>query len=168
MHRDAIASDALLLLFTGVHSMVNAICKATRLEALIDGGGHERGMRSGTLPVHQIVGIGAAAAFALADIENGAIERERGLRDRDPGCGERPGTRRVAAWHGSGARPGSGTDRARCAARPDRTDAGRANAGPTGAKPGAHWSRGGTGTWHVDVGQVVKLYLVPFFLGNPA
>ena len=31
-----------------------------RLEALIHGGGHERGMRSGTLPTHQIVGIGEA------------------------------------------------------------------------------------------------------------
>lgn len=31
-----------------------------RLESQIHGGGHERGMRSGTLPVHQIVGMGAA------------------------------------------------------------------------------------------------------------
>ena len=31
-----------------------------RLEAIIHGGGHERGMRSGTLPVHQIVGMGEA------------------------------------------------------------------------------------------------------------
>ncbi|MCO7246429.1 IscS subfamily cysteine desulfurase [Halomonas sp. Mc5H-6] len=31
-----------------------------RLEALIHGGGHERGMRSGTLPTHQIVGMGEA------------------------------------------------------------------------------------------------------------
>ena len=29
-----------------------------RLEAIIHGGGHERGMRSGTLPVHQVVGMG--------------------------------------------------------------------------------------------------------------
>lgn len=35
-----------------------------RIEALIHGGGHERGMRSGTLPTHQIVGMGEA--FALA------------------------------------------------------------------------------------------------------
>ncbi|RUR52920.1 aminotransferase class V-fold PLP-dependent enzyme [Vreelandella populi] len=34
-----------------------------RLEALIHGGGHERGMRSGTLPTHQIAGMGEA--FAL-------------------------------------------------------------------------------------------------------
>ena len=34
---------------------------APKVEAIIHGGGHERGMRSGTLPTHQIVGIGAAA-----------------------------------------------------------------------------------------------------------
>ena len=34
---------------------------ASRVEAIIHGGGHERGMRSGTLPTHQIVGIGTAA-----------------------------------------------------------------------------------------------------------
>lgn len=38
-----------------------------RLEAQIHGGGHERGMRSGTLPTHQIVGMGAA--FELARLE---------------------------------------------------------------------------------------------------
>ena len=31
-----------------------------RIEAQMHGGGHERGMRSGTLPTHQIVGMGAA------------------------------------------------------------------------------------------------------------
>src|SRR5690606_34947548 len=35
-----------------------------RLAALIHGGGHERGMRSGTLATHQIVGMGAAYALA--------------------------------------------------------------------------------------------------------
>ena len=38
-----------------------------RLEAQIHGGGHERGMRSGTLPTHQCVGMGEA--FRLAKIE---------------------------------------------------------------------------------------------------
>ena len=38
-----------------------------RLEAMIHGGGHERGMRSGTLPTHQIVGMGEA--FRLAEEE---------------------------------------------------------------------------------------------------
>lgn len=40
-----------------------------RIEAQIHGGGHERGMRSGTLPTHQIVGLGAAAAVANAQLE---------------------------------------------------------------------------------------------------
>ena len=35
-----------------------------RLEAQMHGGGHERGMRSGTLPTHQIVGMGEAAQLA--------------------------------------------------------------------------------------------------------
>jgi len=39
-----------------------------RLEAQIHGGGHERGMRSGTLPTHQIVGIGEAFAFAKKEM----------------------------------------------------------------------------------------------------
>lgn len=44
-----------------------------RIEAQMHGGGHERGMRSGTLPTHQIVGMGKAfelAARQLADEEN--------------------------------------------------------------------------------------------------
>ena len=53
-----------------------------RLEAQIHGGGHERNMRSGTLPVHQIVGLGKAAELAQEDLENGAIDRVRSLRDR--------------------------------------------------------------------------------------
>ncbi|WP_340674883.1 IscS subfamily cysteine desulfurase [Paraperlucidibaca sp.] len=52
-----------------------------RLEAQIHGGGHERGMRSGTLPTHQLVGMGEA--FRIAKIEMHAEqERLRGLRDR--------------------------------------------------------------------------------------
>ena len=52
-----------------------------RLEAQMHGGGHERGMRSGTLATHQIVGMGEA--FRLAREEMGAEnERIRMLRDR--------------------------------------------------------------------------------------
>ena len=52
-----------------------------RVEAQIHGGGHERGMRSGTLPTHQIVGMGEA--FRLAKLEMAAEnERIRSLRDR--------------------------------------------------------------------------------------
>ncbi|MBK6745494.1 IscS subfamily cysteine desulfurase [Ottowia sp.] len=39
-----------------------------RLEAQMHGGGHERGMRSGTLPTHQIVGMGEAFAIAKAEM----------------------------------------------------------------------------------------------------
>ncbi|WP_415892365.1 IscS subfamily cysteine desulfurase [Neptuniibacter sp. PT8_73] len=39
-----------------------------RLEAQIHGGGHERGMRSGTLPTHQIVGMGEAARICKEDL----------------------------------------------------------------------------------------------------
>jgi cysteine desulfurase len=53
-----------------------------RLAPIIDGGGHERGMRSGTLPVHQIVGLGKAAELSKADLENGSIDRVRKLRDK--------------------------------------------------------------------------------------
>ena len=45
-----------------------------RIEAQMHGGGHERGMRSGTLPVHQIVGMGEA--FRLAKLEM-AVDNER-------------------------------------------------------------------------------------------
>jgi len=52
-----------------------------RIEAQMHGGGHERGMRSGTLPTHQIVGMGEA--FRLARLEMAADnERIRMLRDR--------------------------------------------------------------------------------------
>src|SRR5882672_91052 len=52
-----------------------------RLEAQMHGGGHERGLRSGTSPTHQIVGMGEA--FRLARLEMATeIERIRMLRDR--------------------------------------------------------------------------------------
>ncbi|MEE9322082.1 MAG: IscS subfamily cysteine desulfurase [Granulosicoccus sp.] len=52
-----------------------------RIEAQIHGGGHERGMRSGTLATHQIVGMGES--FRIAHEEMGAEnERMRMLRDR--------------------------------------------------------------------------------------
>jgi cysteine desulfurase len=53
-----------------------------RLQPLIDGGGHERGMRSGTLATHQLVGMGKAAELAQRAISGGEVERIRVLRDR--------------------------------------------------------------------------------------
>ena len=40
-----------------------------RLEALIHGGGHERGFRAGTLPTHQIVGMGEAYRIAAEEMD---------------------------------------------------------------------------------------------------
>ncbi|MCW8883074.1 MAG: IscS subfamily cysteine desulfurase [Sedimenticola sp.] len=51
-----------------------------RLEAQMHGGGHERGMRSGTLPTHQIVGMGEAFKIAKAEM---AQENERIIQLRD-------------------------------------------------------------------------------------
>jgi len=45
-----------------------------RLEAQMHGGGHERGMRSGTLPTHQIVGMGEAAQVACEGMAQEAIK----------------------------------------------------------------------------------------------
>jgi cysteine desulfurase len=52
-----------------------------RIEAQMHGGGHERGMRSGTLPTHQIVGMGEAFRLARLEMANDQ-ERVRMLRDR--------------------------------------------------------------------------------------
>jgi cysteine desulfurase len=52
-----------------------------RIEAQIHGGGHERGMRSGTLAVHQIVGLGEAFRIARLEMASGNA-RIRSLRDR--------------------------------------------------------------------------------------
>jgi cysteine desulfurase len=52
-----------------------------RLEPQMHGGGHERGLRSGTLPTHQIVGMGAAFRIAGEEMA-GDNERIRSLRDR--------------------------------------------------------------------------------------
>lgn len=52
-----------------------------KVTAQMDGGGHERGMRSGTLNVPGIVGLGKAAEIAILDMEKDAI-RLSALRDR--------------------------------------------------------------------------------------
>ncbi|MBC8635933.1 IscS subfamily cysteine desulfurase [Caballeronia sp. EK] len=52
-----------------------------RIEAQMHGGGHERGMRSGTLPTHQIVGMGEAFRLAKEEMETES-RRVRALRDR--------------------------------------------------------------------------------------
>ena len=52
-----------------------------RIEAQIHGGGHERGMRSGTLATHQLVGMGEACAIAQASMQE-EHKRLTELRDR--------------------------------------------------------------------------------------
>ncbi|CUB04416.1 IscS subfamily cysteine desulfurase [Marinomonas fungiae] len=62
-----------------------------KLEAQMHGGGHERGMRSGTLPTHQIVGMGEAFAIAKADMQ-ADCERITALREKLwQGLSEMPG-----------------------------------------------------------------------------
>ena len=55
-----------------------------RLEAQMHGGGHERGMRSGTLPTHQIVGMGEAFRIAREEM---ASERAHPHAAPAPACG---------------------------------------------------------------------------------
>lgn len=52
-----------------------------RIEAQMHGGGHERGMRSGTLPVHQIVGMGEAYHIAKQEMHS-EMARLQKLKDR--------------------------------------------------------------------------------------
>ena len=52
-----------------------------RLQAQMHGGDHERGMRSGTLATHQVVGMGEAARLAAASLQE-EIERLTDLRER--------------------------------------------------------------------------------------
>jgi len=60
---------------------VRASNPRVRLTAQIDGGGHEGGMRSGTLNVPGIVGFGEACLLAAAEMTE-EYERVRALRDR--------------------------------------------------------------------------------------
>ena len=52
-----------------------------RIECQMHGGGHERGMRSGTLPTHQIVGMGEAYRIAREEMAT-EVPRLRALRNR--------------------------------------------------------------------------------------
>lgn len=54
---------------------------ATEITAQIHGGGHERGLRSGTLATHQLVGMGAAANLAKNELENDS-RHTSALRDK--------------------------------------------------------------------------------------
>jgi cysteine desulfurase len=65
-----------------------------KITAQMHGGGHERGMRSGTLPTHQLVGMGEAAKLAAAQLATDS-ERIKNLRDRLwQGIADLPGVQR--------------------------------------------------------------------------
>lgn len=65
-----------------------------KIAAQIHGGGHERGMRSGTLPTHQLVGMGEAARLAAIHLDEDC-ERIARLRDRLwQGIADLPGIKR--------------------------------------------------------------------------
>jgi cysteine desulfurase len=55
--------------------------RRSRIEAQMHGGGHERGLRSGTLPTHQIVGMGECFRLAREEMDS-EVPRMRALRDR--------------------------------------------------------------------------------------
>ena len=65
----------------GVGALVGTRRALGRLSPLIHGGGHERGLRSGSLNVAGIVGLGAAARIAIDERESESA-RVGGLRDR--------------------------------------------------------------------------------------
>jgi len=54
----------------GVGAMYVRRKPRVRLEALISGGGQERGLRSGTLPPHLVIGLGSACEIAALEMEN--------------------------------------------------------------------------------------------------
>lgn len=65
----------------GIGALYMADRPGVQVEPLLAGGGQERGIRPGTLPVHQIVGLGAAAALA-AEVLGEEPERLARLRER--------------------------------------------------------------------------------------
>jgi cysteine desulfurase len=81
-------ADAIDLLSVSAHKTYGPkgvgalyVRRAVKLEPLIYGGGHENGLRSGTLNVPGIVGFGEACEIAAKEMESEAA-RLRGLRDR--------------------------------------------------------------------------------------
>jgi cysteine desulfurase len=65
----------------GIGALYVAQSRRAALQPLIFGGGHERGLRSGTLPVHQIVGFGLACELAMQCWQSDAALCQR-LRER--------------------------------------------------------------------------------------
>jgi cysteine desulfurase len=83
-----VESDAIDLLSMSAHKMYGPkgvgalyVRRGAKLTPQVYGGGHENGLRSGTLNVPGIVGFGEACALAAQEMERDAV-RIRGLRDR--------------------------------------------------------------------------------------
>ena len=66
----------------GIGALVVRGSARRAIHPILQGGGQERGLRPGTVAVHQVVGLGEAARLARNDLEKGEMERIRGLRDR--------------------------------------------------------------------------------------
>ncbi|RYE67841.1 MAG: IscS subfamily cysteine desulfurase [Oxalobacteraceae bacterium] len=89
MHIDLQKSKVDLMTFTahktygpkGIGALFVRRKPRVRIEPQMHGGGHERGLRSGTLPVHQIVGMGEAFRIAREEMDSELV-RIRALRDR--------------------------------------------------------------------------------------
>jgi cysteine desulfurase len=86
---DVVAMAVDLLSFTahklygpkGIGALYAHPARRVSLQPLMYGGGHERGLRSGTLPVHQIVGFGLACQLAAAEMATESV-RLASLRAR--------------------------------------------------------------------------------------
>lgn len=65
----------------GIGALYVRRARHVRIEAQMHGGGHERGLRSGTLATHQIVGMGACFRLAREEMQT-EVPRIRALRDR--------------------------------------------------------------------------------------
>lgn len=89
----------------GVGALYVARTLTPRPVAQMHGGGHERGLRSGTLPTHQIAGFGAAAAcYAAGALEAELAHLEACRRAFLRGLGDLPGVHHLGA--GAPAMPG--------------------------------------------------------------
>lgn len=89
----------------GVGALYVARTLTPRPVAQMHGGGHERGLRSGTLPTHQIAGFGAAAAcYADGNLEAELAHLEACRRGFLRGLGDLPGVHHLGA--GAPAMPG--------------------------------------------------------------
>lgn len=83
-----VVSDNIDLMSISAHKMYGPkgigalyVKRGVKIAEQIHGGGHERGMRSGTLPTHQIAGMGEAAQLAM-DLLSDEEARIQNLKDR--------------------------------------------------------------------------------------